>query len=261
MSVFPENLHPPPITSLSTPGEPAILAGKHQLLETSLVLSSAVILLYDYLITWDLEVALVWLYPPGWSITSLLFMLARYLPFVDTINVLWHQLSPGITPASCELSFRATGWMYLIGIAITEVILAIRTWAVWGRDRRMTIALPLFFVAIWIPNFVIMGFFLDSLVFEPAPYPEYRGCNIVHGSKILFATWVMLMVYEAVILGLMMYRGYISYCNGGNSALFNVVYRDGALYYLYLFAVSLVNILVINLIPVGTFRACRVDLD
>lgn len=62
-------------------------------------------------------------------------------------------------------------------------------------------------------------------------------------------TWGLLMLYETgentptsdldydcgalidkqVILILMVYRGYISYRNGGNSALFNVVYRDGKL--------------------------------
>ena len=31
------------------------------------------------------------------------------------------------------------------------VILTIRTWAVWGMDRRLTIGLPIFFLAIWVP--------------------------------------------------------------------------------------------------------------
>jgi len=61
--------------------------------------------------------------------------------------------------------------MFVIGIGIAEskpavalpihmialtycdgiVILMIRTWAVWGMDRRLTIGLPIFFVSIWLP--------------------------------------------------------------------------------------------------------------
>ncbi|KAF4585293.1 hypothetical protein EYR40_002130 [Pleurotus pulmonarius] len=188
---------------------------------------------YDYIITFDLEVSLIWFYHSGWSWTSALFMLNRYLPFVDTVNGLW-------PPAH---------W-HGVKLTIPQVILTIRTWAIWHRDRKLAVVLLLFFAAVWGPTFAVMTIFTRSLEFGPAPFPGFVGCNFVAANQILFVTWALLMVYEAGILVLMAYRAYVGWSNGGgNTALFTAVYRDGILYYLYLFVLSLVNIIVIKVFP------------
>lgn len=222
---------------------------EYQRLETCLSISSAVVLVYDYMITFDLEASLIWSHHSGWSWTAILFMLNRYLPFVGSANFLWHEFTSGVTHGVCENLFEATGWLILVSVTTAEIILTIRTWAVWQRTRILTIALSIFFVVVWGPNIAVMWIFLDSIEFGPTPYPGYQGCNIVKSSQIMAVTWGLLMLYETVILILMVYRGYISYRNGGNSALFNVVYRDGVLYYFYLFVLSLVNIIVISSHP------------
>ncbi|KAF4564075.1 hypothetical protein EYR36_003326 [Pleurotus pulmonarius] len=158
----------------------AVIIVEHQRLE----------IVYDYILTFDKEVSLIWFYQSTWSWTSILFMLNRYLPFFDTFDSLWHNLMPGITPDACSKAYQAVCWLYILGIGVTE-----------------------------------------------------------GASQILFVVWVLLIVYEAGILALMAYRGYIGYRDGGNTALFNAVYRDGILYYLYLFALSLVNITVIKMFP------------
>jgi hypothetical protein len=42
------------------------------------------------------------------------------------------------------------------------VILTIRVWAVWGRDRRLTIGLPIFFAMCFVPCIALMVIFLKS---------------------------------------------------------------------------------------------------
>ncbi|KAG9218426.1 hypothetical protein CCMSSC00406_0007973 [Pleurotus cornucopiae] len=222
---------------------------EYQRLETCLGLSSAVILVYDYIVTFDLEVSLIWSHHSGWTWTSILFMFNRYLPFLSTANSLWHGFTSGLTLDACEQSFQVTGWLFLATITTAEIILTIRTWAVWQRNRTLTIVVSIVFVAVWGPNIAIMWIFLKSMEFGPIPYPGYQGCNIVKSSQIMAVTWALLVVYETVIFILMACRGYISYCNGGNSALFNVVYREGVVYYFYLFVLSLVNIIVISSHP------------
>ncbi|KAF7419652.1 hypothetical protein PC9H_002244 [Pleurotus ostreatus] len=223
---------------------------KDQRLEAYLVLSSAVILVYDYIITFDLEVSLIWFCHSGWSWTSALFMLNRYLPFVDTVNGLWHDFVPDITHDACRLSFQATGWLYVVGISITEIILTIRTWAIWYRDPKLAVVLLVFIAVVWGPTFAVMIAFTKSFEFGPAPFPGFVGCNLVAANQILLVSWVLLIVYEAGILILMTYRGYVGWrSGGGNTALFTAIYRDGLLYYLYLFVLSLVNIIVIKVFP------------
>ena len=50
------------------------------------------------------------------------------------------------------------------------VILTLRTWAVWSRDRRLSIGLPIFFVICYLPMAVIVVMFLRSLESELQVY-------------------------------------------------------------------------------------------
>ncbi|KAG9218427.1 hypothetical protein CCMSSC00406_0007972 [Pleurotus cornucopiae] len=187
---------------------------EYQWSETCLCLSSIVILVYEYTITLDLEVSLIWFYHSSWSWTSALFMVNRYLPFIVIPNFLW-------------------------------LIITIRTWAVWEMKRKVAIVVAIFFLALWTPSFIVMWRYLESIKLGPTPYPGYYGCSVTSSSQIMSAIWALLMTYETSIVVLMVYRGSLGYHKDGNTALFNAVYRDGIIYYLYVFVVSLVNVIVI----------------
>jgi hypothetical protein len=42
----------------------------------------------------------------------------------------------------------------------------VRTWAVWNRDRRLSIGLPIFFVVCFLPATVMIYMFLESVESE-----------------------------------------------------------------------------------------------
>ncbi|KAF9014840.1 hypothetical protein BDZ89DRAFT_962522, partial [Hymenopellis radicata] len=48
---------------------------------------------YDYLLTLDQEVELVW--RAKWNVTKILYLATRYLPFVDIVVVLWRKFFRG----------------------------------------------------------------------------------------------------------------------------------------------------------------------
>ena len=96
------------------------------------------------------------------------------------------------------------------------MILTIRTWAVWNRNRRLTIILPILFVLVWGLCFIFLGKFLISLrceysYFHPTltcgwfvlravgdrPYPEFKGCFVTHADKFLEGQWALLMIWNA----------------------------------------------------------------
>ncbi|KAJ7595376.1 hypothetical protein C8J56DRAFT_922178 [Mycena floridula] len=78
------------------------------------------VLVYDSLLTMEAEVRLIWRGKMGFG--TLLYVMARYLTFVDVPLVLF-----------CKYSQRTTA----IGIAAAETILVLRTWAMWGRNMRI----------------------------------------------------------------------------------------------------------------------------
>ncbi|KAF4564074.1 hypothetical protein EYR36_003325 [Pleurotus pulmonarius] len=108
------------MSSIAETQELAAQIREHQQLEASVVLFSTVILVYDYILTFDQEVSLIWFHRSSWGLTSVLFLVNRYLPFLNIANSVWHTFLPGATPASCKIAYLAIIWMGLLGLGITE---------------------------------------------------------------------------------------------------------------------------------------------
>lgn len=69
----------------------------------------------------------------------------------------------GLAISECKCAFTLARVNLILQIT---VILTLRAWAVWGKDRRLSYALPVFFVLCWTPNFAFLGIFLNSLTCE-----------------------------------------------------------------------------------------------
>jgi hypothetical protein len=50
------------------------------------------------------------------------------------------------------------------------VILTLRTWAVWNRDRRMAIGLLVFFALCWVPCIPVIIIYNKSIICETIVY-------------------------------------------------------------------------------------------
>ncbi|KAF9067002.1 hypothetical protein BDP27DRAFT_1329584 [Rhodocollybia butyracea] len=164
-------------------------------LTSYIVVSSAVLFLYDWILMFPVELDVVWsekLRP-----LNVLYIIQRYMPFVDTIGIILAvTFVKPIEPNTCRILYATSGWMYIIGIALTEIILTMRTLALWGNDIRLTVGLTIFFLGCWVSAFYINHLFLASQIYIPSPIPQI-GCVILGGEPILFLSWVILMIYEA----------------------------------------------------------------
>jgi len=79
--------------------------------------------------------------------------------------------------------------------------------------------------------------------------PPLLGCLVIKGSHISAVCWVLLLVYECGIFSLMLLKALQCYKLGGMTGLSLVVFRDGLLYYLYLFAFSITNVTFMESLP------------
>jgi len=216
-----------------------ITALEHLRIVTYFNVASAALLVFDYLLTFPREVSLIW--PARWTLIKVLFLLTRYLPFIDAGILVYGHFQQRPTAEVCYQIFKAASWLFYVGTALPEIILSLRTWAVWNRDWRLSIGLPVLFVLCWGPIIGVIVVFVKSLAFMPLTSPAHMACLVVKGSHIVSICWTLLLVYEAAIFFLMLIKGIRCYRSGGSSELFRVVYRDGLIYYLYLFAFSLTN--------------------
>ncbi|KAF9067018.1 hypothetical protein BDP27DRAFT_1226530, partial [Rhodocollybia butyracea] len=166
--------------------------------------SSTVLFLYDWMLTLPVELDVVWsekLRPL--RLLNVLYVIQRYMPFIDTIGILFAgkddvltvNFAKPIEPNTCRILYSIMAWMYLTGVVLSEAVLTMRTWALWGKDIRLTVGLTIFFVGCWVPGFYVAHLFVDSQIYIPSPLPQF-GCVILGGESILFVCWVILMVLE-----------------------------------------------------------------
>ncbi|KAK0489771.1 hypothetical protein EDD18DRAFT_568738 [Armillaria luteobubalina] len=96
-------------------------------------IASITVLLYDLLLLLPTEMDYVWLPRPVHPLL-LLFTLNRYLPLIDaamTIHWILHESSA----AQCRLLSFITTPLAAVCIFASQVILMVRTYAIWDRHR------------------------------------------------------------------------------------------------------------------------------
>lgn len=203
--------------------------------------ASAVILLYDLILTLHLEVSLVWY--SRWNYTKVLYLLTRYVPFAANGLILYSHLIPGGSVAICANTFQAAGWLYLVGLDLAEVILAIRTWACWGRNKWVGIGLAVWTLLCQVPSVIFMYKFLASLRFgSPIPRTGLNSCFVTNSNRLLWGNWAVFLSGEGVTLILMGIFAYRTSREGNNTPLVKLMYRDGLIFYIYLFCMTSMNI-------------------
>jgi len=220
---------------------------QQRLVVDPLFVTAAAIFIYDYLLTLHREIKLIWF--SQWTYTKVLFLLVRYLTFADTFLLLYNQLFFNVSADMCRWTYLGALWLVTLKMALAEVILALRTWAVWERSKVVFALLA----SIMFGNRVVQCVFTGLLtrhmigyITEPM-YPGFRGCNVgnvsVSGIKLPY-TYLGLTCVEAVILTLMIISGFKLYRMEALAGLSEIVHRDGILFYIILLGITTANVVI-----------------
>ncbi|KAF8193810.1 hypothetical protein BJ912DRAFT_960577 [Pholiota molesta] len=214
-----------------------------QLVQSTLVAFST-LLVYDFLCTFDQELAYVWTSPSQWSAGTVLFILNRYLPFIDTFMALRLKLAVN-SLETCMKQYRVVTWFIVCGIIISEVILLLRTYAIWEGKRAVLVILCISSVLTFTSAIIATHLEFKSIVYMMSTAP---GCHIKSASSIVIIAYISLAISEttmAVLTAIKAYRD-LRY---SQSRWVIQLYREGLMFYLYLLLVSMANVLVPILAP------------
>lgn len=157
------------------------------------------------------------------------------------IYILFHLVSPKRLGNICLILILGST---AFGIGMAEAILLFRTYALYERSRRLLIFLLVFYSVIYTAVIVILAIFLRSLRYGTPPLPTIKGCYPTAGSIILFGDFVLLILFETVVLVLTIRIGVKRFRHSRNP-LITTLYRDGIFNYIYLFFISAGNIIVL----------------
>ncbi|KAG7091649.1 hypothetical protein E1B28_010670 [Marasmius oreades] len=104
---------------------------------------------YDILLNLDVEIKYVWaaLNPRNRSIKigpvvfNLVYLAQRYLPLWDRfILATYDSLGPSDTK-TCVVTYKMSAWNTVIGLVLSECILATRIWAIWADKPSVRVVL------------------------------------------------------------------------------------------------------------------------
>lgn len=201
----------------------------------------ATLLVFDWACTFADEVAYVWSSP--WNLGTILFVLNRYPPFVDTFLSLY-ILTTTQPPDVCLRSFKTVTWLIVFGVFIAEAILMLRTYAIYDRKRWVLILLSITMACLLIPGTVVVELELQSLSYGIPPSGIYTGCYLDKpASTIIFLAYVLVLASETLVFVLTLIKA-IKHLRRSRTPLVINLYRNGLLFYLYTFLISMANVIV-----------------
>ncbi|KAF8198868.1 hypothetical protein K438DRAFT_1823863 [Mycena galopus ATCC 62051] len=195
------------------------------------------ILTYDTLLNIDQEYRLVWKSP--WSVVKALYLFARYGTFVDTAIAVHARTTLGLDPATCHTMMSVMRSYAVAGTIITELILTIRTYALYEKSLSLLIFLATMWLAIAGVNIWALIKWTGSLV--PVPMSPPNSCNLDSPDDFGVVVYWSVLIGESVVFLLTIWRGlhtfWLSRSIYRHSQLVTTFYRDGILFYFAIFVI------------------------
>ncbi|KAJ7598868.1 hypothetical protein C8J56DRAFT_915214 [Mycena floridula] len=202
--------------------------------------ATAAMLTYDYFLTCGLEIEYIWSRP--WSVSAVLFLINRYLPLVDVSLSLTLRFTPQ-TQDSCLRKIEAVTLIGLFAIVLCEVILMLRTSAMWSNRRSIVIIfsiLTLVLVGNFIAVVILQKTIFTGIIQHFLHLPESPPCDVLSGVIVL-SPWYIAVAASETIIGALMISKAVKDLPRSNSHWVAQLYREGIIFYLGIIVISLLN--------------------
>lgn len=221
---------------------------------------SFTVLLWDHIITFDDEVAVVWSRANRRRNGPLiyLFILLRYFaPLGYTVQLASYFISRKIwTTDLCARYVVFEGCMTVSALGIVALMMMIRVYALYGRSWKILA----FLGALFILQFVVQGWLLSKAV--PVQHPanwSLPGCSMLFSDSV--GAWApasawLPVVYDAVVFALTAFKtAHVVYARARAHAqpahgdwIMKTLLRDGSLYF---FVILISNVPLMIMISVA----------
>ncbi|KAF8520702.1 hypothetical protein JB92DRAFT_3141433 [Gautieria morchelliformis] len=202
--------------------------------------AGVMLLIYDHMLTLDVEVGFTW--SARWSVAKVLYLMVAYLSFSVSIVIFGSYASSAYLPSSCTMNRQACEMLLACLMCIGELILIFRTWVIFGRRKMLGIGLIVSSAATVALVLSIMVYSFEQIKYIPDPNPDRRRCLLIEGAgRIGFVNFVIFTGIDSVIVGMTMYHGR-QHFRTSSSNIVVTLYRDGMLYYIYMLSFSIFNI-------------------
>ncbi|KAH6899447.1 hypothetical protein BKA70DRAFT_1313493 [Coprinopsis sp. MPI-PUGE-AT-0042] len=210
--------------------------------------AAVILMVYDYLLTLPDEVELIW--RSKWTAVKVLFLLTRYLPFLELFPLASFMLTRGDDVQACSLKYHILAWMEVMGLSFAVALLSFRTWAVWNKSLTIGIILAVAFFAQMGASMALTSRFLTLVKFIPVAEPYNWQC-LKAGEKVyLTMVRIVILAYDTGTLFLMLWKGISQYSFLDRAgSLERAVFASGLMYYFFLFCHTVTSVFLMRFLP------------
>ncbi|KAL5500875.1 hypothetical protein ACEPAH_9262 [Sanghuangporus vaninii] len=203
---------------------------------------------YDWFLTLDEEVFLVW--PSRFGLPKVLFFINRYFPFIDLAFLTYVQMA-GSDPSLCVILFQTLGGTMAFGFVIAQLVLSMRTWAIWARTKWMTILLVILLLSALGVDVFVLHRYLGGVSYSPlGPFESvFQGCLLHFDNRFVFIDFVLIMIIESTMLVLLVAKA-LEHFKQSRSTLMVQMFKDGVIYFIFILITSVANVIVIITAPI-----------
>ncbi|KAF8476515.1 hypothetical protein JB92DRAFT_3102474 [Gautieria morchelliformis] len=211
---------------------------KRQTLPEYFNMASIIMLIYDHILTLDLEVTLVW--PAPWSVAKALYIMVAYMGLSESLVVFGSYNA--YHTSSCTGWRKADTMLLACLMILGEAALIFRTWAIFGKRKTTGIVAFVSYAATVVTVLWLMVQSLEQVEFIPNPNPGRERCILIRDESLIrFLVMILFSCIELVIVAITMYHG-VKHFRMSSSNLVVTFYRDGMLDYIYMLGFSVFNI-------------------
>ncbi|TDL25194.1 hypothetical protein BD410DRAFT_785052 [Rickenella mellea] len=210
-------------------------------------IAAVTVVTWDYFLTLQGEVDLIW--RSRWNLSKFLFVLNRYLAFVDPLMLVYVLFFADDDPRACEVTFRTLGYIATVGFIIGQCILILRAFAVWGSHLNKFFAclFSLFFctfgLAIWVNSIYFSG-----ITSTGNPVRGMKGCAFVFANRLEWVDLFLVAFVEFISTILLMVKAF-QHFRLTRRSLMTTIYNDGLLYFSCILATTIANLFVVFTAP------------
>ncbi|KIM73694.1 hypothetical protein PILCRDRAFT_828918 [Piloderma croceum F 1598] len=200
-----------------------------------------VILLYDYVLTFGMEVEFIWKQKMG--LGKILFLLNRYVPIIDLVILINLYTNPSLrSDQVCSKFFHADKWIGMFSVVVIDALLVLRTWALWGLSKLILLPLGILLAL----SMMAQAWSIKLAAVQPSP-DNVRPCASTEKStKGLYLLWAAFIVFDSTVITLTLIKAVPSFRRNTSTSLITRLLKDGIQYFLVIFLASLANIIMIS---------------
>ncbi|KAJ8074758.1 hypothetical protein PM082_019083 [Marasmius tenuissimus] len=206
-----------------------------------ILFASSALFFFDYILMFSDEVKFMSRFRRSSKLGTGPFVVCRYCALGTAILAL--------TPVRSNVTVESAGTVLrLASIIASEIILALRTWAIWGRNRKVLYSLVTVAIGSVIPAAIIVVKAVTTNQIRPLILPELAHlCSLIVSeiTAAFIVPYILTVHFEILTLVLSLYRiakWRQNIPENIRAPLLDTLWRDGIMYFTFMLLLSFMNI-------------------